>query len=237
MTTVLKFGKHKGKTINDLLGSDRGYLEWLVKQDFFKEYTIYAQVVAALGGPDAVTQLGEAASASASASTSASASVSNEAPAGTVNFGKYKGQATSVLFADTDYCKWLINQDFFRRNSLYHEVLKLLGESAVKATSVYESGSSGIVVPGDNGTVAFGKMKGQPLGVLLADVGYCRFLLSQSWFAKNGIYAKVKEVVDKAPVVSASSGPARYESPPPETPPGSPDYQSDHDEPVDDDQE
>jgi len=220
--TLIKFGKHKGKTAEQLLVSDRPYLEWLVAQPFFTEYLIYQKVRDLLGvvGNTPVSTSG-------SSSTASSTLPVNEA--GTVNFGKYKGQSPSVLFADTKYCQWLVDQDFFKKNKLYAEVIKLVGGSSATPSSIYESGSSGIFVAGDDGTVAFGKYRGQPLATLYSDGGYCKWVIQQEWFAKNPLFAKVKEVADR--VVVKSSVP---DSPCPQTPQSQGD--SDHDdwEPPDD---
>jgi uncharacterized protein (DUF3820 family) len=217
-TTLIKFGKHKGKTAEQLLVSDRAYLEWLVAQPFFTEYLIYQKVKDLLG------VVGDAPVSASGSSTTESSTLpvmpGNEA--GTVNFGKYKGQSPSVLFADTKYCQWLVEQGFFKKNKLYAEVIKLIGGSST-TSSIYESGSSGIVVAGDNGTVAFGKYRGQPLATLYADGGYCKWVIQQEWFAKNPLFAKVKEVADRTAVKSSAP-----ESPCPQTPQSQGD--SDHDD-------
>lgn len=210
--TLIKFGKYKGKTAEQLLVSDRPYLEWLVAQSFFTEYLIYQKVRDLLG------MTGDATPA-----TSSTLPVMPGNEAGTVNFGKYKGQPPSVLFADTKYCQWLVEQDFFKKNKFYADVIKLVG--APSSTSIYERGSSGIVVAGDNGTVAFGKYRGQPLATLYADGGYCKWVIQQEWFAKNPLFAKVKEVADRTTVKSNVDVPG---SPCPQTPQSQGD--SDHDE-------
>jgi uncharacterized protein (DUF3820 family) len=134
--------------------------------------------------------------------------------AGTVNFGKYKGLPVATLFADLDYCKWILNQDWFKRNALYLEVLKLVGEPEVKSSSIYESGSSGISTPGID-TVAFGKYKGQPMATLFADKQYCKWVVGQEWFSRNPVFGRVKAVADTVPAPSAMRG----QSPPPDSPP------------------
>lgn len=37
--TKFRFGKYKGKYVEDIWESDRGYIDWLAQQDWLKEYS------------------------------------------------------------------------------------------------------------------------------------------------------------------------------------------------------
>ena len=43
-----------------------------------------------------------------------------------ITFGKYRGKKLEVMLKDRDYCKWIINEDWFQTNYeyLYNKVLE-----------------------------------------------------------------------------------------------------------------
>ena len=163
MSLRFESGKHKGRTITEVGESNLDYLQWYVSKPELAARPVGVAIGEYLKGR------GVAAPPVASAAPAAALPVAT----GTIGFGKYKGQPVATLMADKDYCAWLVKQDWFRRNSLYSQVLASLPASEAPV-SVYATGSSGLTTPGS--TVEFGKYKGQSWEALLADHSYCAFL-------------------------------------------------------------
>ena len=185
--TTIPFGKYKSRLLSEIMNSDASYLVWLVGQDWFADYRMFPEVKSFVDGLGA----GAVVSASASSASSNSSVVGVGSTTGETNdivsFGKYKGQKSASLLADVNYCKWLVSSSpkWLPSNNLYTKIIAVAGEFVASSTSsIYEKGGSGIIVPGDAGTVSFGKYKGQDLSMLFKDVAYCSWAIKQD-FMKN----------------------------------------------------
>ena len=208
------FGKYKGQTVEAVAKSDPSYLRWLMIQPFFATNRLLGAVTAALkdgnGGSSASTPpLIKTVPAPVPVSSIPAVSSFPTAPAGTVSFGKYKGQAPEVMLADKAYCQWLTGlsgPDFFKRNALYERACEAAGVTAqATVATVYSSGSSGFLLPG-NDAVTFGKYKGQALEKMLADADYCAWVVEAATKGERPPrnYDKIVEAAKKSKPKSSS---------------------------------
>ena len=183
------FGKHRGKSVAEVASSDLGYLSWVLKESETWDRPLNENLRKAI--QDTL---------SGTVATNPSVVTSGEP---LVNFGKYRGSPLSVLLADRPYSTWCLQQDFFKRNPLFSKVAEVVGSSEV--VSVYSTGTSGIQVPGDGGTVSFGKYKGQQLSTMLADGEYCKWVVkaARDWNKEPRDFDKIVEASRK--VASRSS--------------------------------
>jgi len=225
---MLPFGKFKGKTVEEVAATDLNYLKWVLdSSDSWNRPpppSLITAIRARIGGssgaisdtskPGVVTRPAAATSSGGTVSlllgtiaprpvvtTTPVPAPHTALPTGedVVNFGKFRGQGLSALLADRPYAKWCLSQDFFKRNKLYAKVAKALGVEE-QVTTIYSSGSSGIFVAGDGGTVAFGKYKGEALAKMLLDCDYCAWIVSaaESWDRKPRNFDQICEAAKKA---------------------------------------
>ena len=194
MVKMLSFGKYKGQTPAAVGQSDPKYLEWLIRQEYFRTNPLYTETCAVVkqavvDGKISITTP----SASGLVANSASNSVNSQGVNnGIVSFGKYKGQPTSILYADLDYCKWLVTQQWFQRNALYGAVKNNLSECNID-TAV----NSGVNIPTTR-TVTFGKYKDQLLEKMLEDLPYCQWVAGKAWERPPKYFEEVVKVVKEA---------------------------------------
>ena len=224
----LPFGKFKGKTVEEVAATDISYLSWVLNASASWDRPLAAPLKAAIQA--AISKNATAPGSVSAANSGSSSSSSTAATPGTVslllgtiaprpttitshtsvtsssepnvNFGKYRGSPLSVLISDRKYCEWLLQQDFFKRNSLYSKVAAAIGVPIEKevVTTIYSSGSSGIHVAGDGGTCTFGRYKNEPLSKMLLDHEYCAWVVkaAESWETKPRHYDKIVEAASKA---------------------------------------
>jgi uncharacterized protein (DUF3820 family) len=234
------FGKFKGKSVEEVASQDIGYLRWVSETcgawNKPPSPALMTAIKAVLDrqntGPGVVTRVASAASSSSASGPvslllgaiaprpAVGASVPATSGEPVISFGKYKGQGLSVLVNDKPYATWCLQQDFFKRNVLYSKVAAALNLPVEKevVTTIYSSGSSGISVPGDGGTVAFGKYKGQPLSAMLVNSDYCRWVVgaAASWDKKPRNYDQIVAVAAKAGDKKSSGRPEDDAWEPPE---------------------
>lgn len=177
--STFRFGKHKGSTLAEVAAKQPDYLQWLVKQDFFREYDIYEEVkalVATLPEPTPKPPTGEQ-------------YVNVTGDCRSVGWGKYKDRSIADLLADTDYCRFLYRQDWFKKHTeLYQRVRAMFDQGSSSEETTFSE------------PVRFGKYKDQLSSKLLADTDYCAFLMKQADFNRNPLYPLVKAALERAGV-------------------------------------
>lgn len=196
--TLLNFGKHKGKNLTDVARDFPDYLQWLMQQQFFRDYKIYDEVRAIVGTLPSNTALPRSSSA-----VPAATAITVVGSCQTVPWGKYKDKPLSDLLADLDYCQFLIKQPWLvEKKDIYPRVRDAVAASSGSVTAPYS------VIDDTSEPVKIGALKGRPLAELYADTKECTRLLSCGWFHKYALYPAVKGAVERAglPIPAVTSG-------------------------------
>lgn len=175
---ILDFGKHKGKSLEELASSQEGlsYMEWLLKQHDVGKKPYYAELLRrwSAANPDKQPPM--------------------PPDVNIIQFGtKYKGKHVDEVVKDISFVKWVIDQPFFKYQP---EVIRNRFREALDE----HSGASGLALVGEE-PITFGKYRGKKPAEMLKDVEYCKFLVQSEWFKKNLLYKAVLRASEGHPMI------------------------------------